>query len=58
MLAFVEQQLVLQVLRYTGGNQSHAARILGMTRKTLRGKLNALGIVVEHATTVQEDAEA
>src|SRR5262249_52272556 len=57
VLALVERQLVLQVLRLTGGNQSQAARILGLTRKTLRGKLDSLGIVVEHATTVQEGAD-
>jgi len=57
VLALVERHLILQVLRHTGGNQSQAARILGMTRKTLRGKLNLLGIAVEHATTVQEEPD-
>jgi DNA-binding NtrC family response regulator len=57
VLALVERHLLLQVLRHTGGNQSRAARILGLTRKTLRGKLASLGIVVEHATTVQGKAD-
>jgi two-component system nitrogen regulation response regulator GlnG len=57
VLALVERHLVLQVLRLTGGNQSQAARILGLTRKTLRGKLASLAIVVEHATTVQGEAD-
>jgi len=52
VLTLVECHLVLQVLRHTGGNQSQAARILGLTRKTLRAKLDALGISVEHSTSV------
>jgi two-component system nitrogen regulation response regulator GlnG len=57
VLALVERHLVLQVLRHTGGNQSQAARILGLTRKTLRAKLDSLGIAVEHATAVQGEAD-
>jgi two-component system nitrogen regulation response regulator GlnG len=53
VLALVERHLLLQVLRLTDGNQSQAARILGLTRKTLRGKLASLAIAVEHATMVQ-----
>jgi two-component system nitrogen regulation response regulator GlnG len=54
VFALVERHLVLQVLRHTGGNQSQAARILGLTRKTLRAKFDALGISVEHSTSVGE----
>ena len=57
VLALVERDLVLQVLRHTRGNQSQAARILGLTRKTLRAKLDSLGIAVEHATAVQAEAD-
>jgi two-component system nitrogen regulation response regulator GlnG len=57
VLALVERHLVLQVLRHTGGNQSQAARILGLTRKTLRAKLDSLGVAVEHATAVQGEAD-
>jgi two-component system nitrogen regulation response regulator GlnG len=57
VVSLVERVLLLQVLRLTGGNQSQAARILGLTRKTLRGRLASLGIVVEHATAVQEEAD-
>lgn len=35
----VEQSLIEEVLQKTGGNQSRAARILGMTRTTLRSKI-------------------
>ena len=55
LIDLVERHLLLQVLRSTGGNQSQAARILGMTRKTLRGKLGALGIAVEHSTSVERE---
>jgi DNA-binding protein Fis len=33
VFALVERHLVLQVLRHTGGNQSQAARILGLARR-------------------------
>ena len=36
-----------EVLRYAKGNQVEAARVLGLSRNTLRAKLRALGIVVE-----------
>lgn len=35
----VEQRYLLRVLDATGGNKSHAARILGVDRKTLQRKL-------------------
>ena len=35
-----------EVLRYTQGNQSRTAKILGMTRNTLRAKLNRYDIPV------------
>jgi DNA-binding NtrC family response regulator len=54
VLTLVERHLVIQVLRHTAGNQSQTARILGMTRKTLRAKLDSLGISVEHSTLVEE----
>ena len=43
-LATVERQLFAHVLRHTGGNLSHAARILGINRATLRNRILALGI--------------
>ena len=54
VLALVERTLLLQTLRHTGGNQSQAAHILGMTRKTLRAKLEALGISVGQTTLIEE----
>jgi two-component system nitrogen regulation response regulator GlnG len=57
VLALVEKHLFLQVLRHTAGNQSEAARILKISRKTLRTKLSSFRIAVEHAAKVQEEAE-
>ena len=46
LMAEVEPPLIEEVLRYTHGNQSRTARILGMTRNTLRTKLNRYRIAV------------
>jgi Fis family transcriptional regulator len=46
LMAEVEPPLIEEVLRYTHGNQSQTARILGMTRNTLRAKLNRYDIPV------------
>ena len=35
----VERRSILEMLQATGGNKSEAARRLGITRKTLRKKL-------------------
>jgi two-component system nitrogen regulation response regulator GlnG len=47
--ALTDKHLLAEVLRHTGGNLSRSARILGITRATLRTKLNALGIPVERS---------
>jgi two-component system nitrogen regulation response regulator GlnG len=43
-IAWIEGQLFAQVLRHTGGSFTQAARVLGITRRTLRNKLVALGL--------------
>ena len=48
LLAEVEPPLIEEVLRYTHGNQSKTAEILGMTRNTLRTKLNRYHIAVNN----------
>ena len=40
----VERDHVLRVLRHVGGNQSEAARVLGLKRGTLRWRLKKLGV--------------
>lgn len=44
VLEQVEPPLIEETLAYTDGNQSRAAKILGMTRNTLRNKLRSYGI--------------
>ena len=48
LLAEVEPPLIEEVLRYTQGNQSRTAKILGMTRNTLRSKLQRYDIPVSN----------
>lgn len=40
-VADVERDLIIDTLRHTLGNRTHAARILGISIRTLRNKLNA-----------------
>ena len=42
--ALTERHLLTRVLRHTGGNQSQAAKVLGINRGTLRARLRVLGI--------------
>jgi two-component system nitrogen regulation response regulator GlnG len=42
--ALTDHHLLTLVLQHTKGNLSHAARVLGITRATLRTKLSALGL--------------
>jgi two-component system nitrogen regulation response regulator GlnG len=53
-LAMMERSLFTAVLRHTEGNKLQAARILGITRGTLRNKMNALGISVEQTISSDE----
>jgi len=46
LMSEVEPPLIEEVLRYTQGNQSRTAKILGMTRNTLRTKLDRYDIPV------------
>jgi two-component system nitrogen regulation response regulator GlnG len=49
----LERLLVPMVLQHTGGNQVQAARILGITRGSLRNKIRELGITI--GRTVEEE---
>jgi len=40
----VERELVIQALKETGGNQVHAAKLLGITRATLRKRVEKFSI--------------
>lgn len=50
----MERDLLVEVLRHTGGNQVQAARILGIARNSLRTKMQALGITLERAVGAEE----
>lgn len=43
----MEIELIGRILQHTSGNQVEAARILGITRTTLRSKIRQLGIEIE-----------
>jgi len=53
----VERKLFPEVLKQTGGSQVQAARILGVTRRTLRTRLRNLGLRVAHAVESASDAD-
>jgi DNA-binding NtrC family response regulator len=54
----VDRLLLPHVLEFTSGNQHHAARLLGIARQTLRGKLRDLGLHVTHSVDTEEDEKA
>jgi two-component system nitrogen regulation response regulator GlnG len=53
--ALTDRRLLIQVLRHAGNNFSQAARILGITRTTLRTKLSALGITADRAPSSDDE---
>ncbi len=53
----MERYLLTRVLRQTEGNQSEAARILGITRGSLRNKIRALGISIGQVVTVDDGGD-
>jgi len=44
LLAEIEPPLIEEILKHTGGNQSRAASMLGITRNTLRTKMQRYSI--------------
>ncbi|MBW8885392.1 MAG: sigma-54-dependent Fis family transcriptional regulator, partial [Planctomycetia bacterium] len=56
-LEFMERYVVTRVLQTTGGNQSKAAKILGITRGSLRNKTHALGIKIGQVVSTGETEE-
>jgi DNA-binding NtrC family response regulator len=48
-LAVMERHILTTVLKHTEGNQVQAARILGITRGSLRNKIRSLGITIGRA---------
>jgi len=48
----MEKELLSQVLQHSNGNQSEAARILGITRGSLRNKIRSHGISIDQVVTL------
>jgi two-component system nitrogen regulation response regulator GlnG len=53
--AFMDRFLLIKVMRATDGNQSKAAKLLGMTRGSLRAKIRALGISIQCRVMAAQD---
>lgn len=51
----MEREVLVRVLRHTQGNQVQAARILGITRGSLRTKIRTLGISIERSIWSNDD---
>jgi nitrogen regulation protein NR(I) len=57
-VAYMERHVLTNVLRHTEGNQSHAAKILGITRGSLRSKIRTLGIRIDCRIRVDEQGKS
>src|SRR5262249_53485848 len=51
----MEREVLVRVLKHTDGNQLQAARILGITRGSLRNKIRALGISIAREVWSDDD---
>jgi DNA-binding NtrC family response regulator len=58
MLTWMETNLLTRVLQYADGNQSEAARILGITRGSLRNKIRTHNISIGQVVKVDEHSDA
>jgi nitrogen regulation protein NR(I) len=58
ILETVRRKLITRALEETGGNQLRAAKLLGITRGTLRSELRALGISVTRHVGSPESEES
>ena len=52
----LDRLLLPRVLEHTGGNQARAALLLGIARRTLRTKLQDLGLHMAHSVEATADA--
>lgn len=55
VIGWLEREMILRALQRTGGNQSRAAKLLGMNRNTLRSKMKSYGISVSFTPTASDD---
>jgi two-component system nitrogen regulation response regulator GlnG len=54
----VDRSLLARALEHTGGNQRDAARLLGISRQTLRTRLRSLGLMISHAVEIESESES
>jgi two-component system nitrogen regulation response regulator GlnG len=54
----VDRILLATALDHTLGNQREAARLMGISRQTMRGRLRSLGIHVSHTVETGDDSAA
>ncbi|MFH1299444.1 MAG: sigma-54 dependent transcriptional regulator [Planctomycetota bacterium] len=55
-LEAMERYLLTRVLNETGGNQTRAAEILGITRGKIRDRIAQFGILLEKTVSIDDDA--
>jgi len=53
----VDKLLLVRALEHTGGNQREAARLLGISRQTMRTKLRSLGLTVNLTPEIEDETE-
>ena len=58
VLAAMDRRLLVRVLEFARGNQHQAARILGLSRNTLRSKIRKLGIHIDSQIRSDENEPA
>jgi len=51
----VDRILLTHALEYTHGNHTEAAKLLGISRQTMRVRLRALGLQVQHSVGSSDD---
>jgi two-component system nitrogen regulation response regulator GlnG len=51
----VDRLLLVRALEQSGGNQREAARLLGISRQTMRTKLRSLGLTVNLALEIEDE---
>lgn len=54
----LERMVITRALRHTSGNQLQAARILGITRSTMRAKMRQFGITLGRVVNDENGAES
>jgi len=55
LIAKVEKDMIVKALKSTNGNKSKAARLLGISRKSLFNKIRDYNINIENIGSIKED---